>query len=189
MMQNWPKSMSFSRALPYHINGQINISIKQRVGDMLRDHLARRAHEFGVATIHVAVVQQRTAQRAETVDLRWKVLGDVRFQQVNVVVEIERHLWKANRGTHLLGQLEILPAESKLANQLGQRTFLGSLSWQNWSSRGDRRRSRDPPSDRTNSSHRSCSDARECRHAGQNVPSGSLPPTAHSSADDDGVVL
>ncbi len=50
------------------------------------------------------------------------------FEEFDVVGEVERNIGKADRRTDLLGQLEVFPAKSQLANQLCQRSLFGTLA-------------------------------------------------------------
>ncbi len=92
------------------------------------NHLASRTHEVRMSAVHVAVVKQRPAQRSKAVDLRRKLVGDLGFEKLDVVGEVERNIGEANRRTDLLGQFKIFPAKSELANQLCQRALFRSLA-------------------------------------------------------------
>ena len=81
----------------------------------------------GRQRFQVVVIGDLAQQHAEVVDLARKLAGDLALQQLEVVVELQAHAGKGDPRSDLRHQAKVVPTESQLTQQQGQRPALGSL--------------------------------------------------------------
>jgi hypothetical protein len=123
MIENWPKSMSCSLAIELQ-RAEKHLD-QQRIANPLADDLPGRL--IGQRAVQIVVVDDRGGQLFEVVFFRGK--GAVYFaaEEVEIVVELQRHARERDRRANLRHEREIFPVKAELAKQPCQRAFAGPL--------------------------------------------------------------